>query len=426
MRQRYCLPDQVSHKALKTWYFSSKHSQRSRLYIWYKTMKKYLDILIFTLLFFLLFSYFSGKQEQQEQKGVSFELSQKSYTIPAGVMINIQNSESEDLIFESCRDISVRFQGEVLEFPQDLCQEYRLETGEQAEINFSSYYTLFQETGTYTFEFELWEKKWLEQTEVRYRSTLGKIFVGLFYAPTYNLLVFFIQLFWNSLGWAIVAVTVVIRILLLYPQHKMMVSQRKMQAIQPKVKKLQEKYKWDQQAMGMELMKLYKKEWVNPLGSCGLLLIQMPILIVMYNIILHITSRQNEFYLYPLLGDFHTSQIEFHFFGIDLLVAGGLTGILLALGVWLIQYIQVKLSLSFHSANTPQSDWLVLEKKKNEQEYHSLMPDPEMMNKFMLYGMPAMVMVFTYTLIAGVWVYWGISTLFAIVQQIFVNKIVKR
>ena len=389
-------------------------------------MKKYLDILIFTLLFFLLFSYFSGKQEQQEQRGVSFELSQKSYTVPAGVMINIQNSESEDLIFESCRDISVRFQGEVLEFPQDLCQEYRLETGEQAEINFSSYYTLFQETGTYTFEFELWEKKWLEQTEVRYRSTLGKIFVGLFYAPTYNLLVFFIQLFWNSLWWAIVAVTVVIRILLLYPQHKMMVSQRKMQAIQPKVKKLQEKYKWDQQAMGMELMKLYKKEWVNPLGSCGLLLIQMPILIVIYNIILHITSRQNEFYLYPFLADFHTSQIEFHFFGIDLLVAGGLTGILLALGVWLIQYIQVKLSLSFHSANTPQSDWLVLEKKKNEQEYHSLMPDPEMMNKFMLYGMPAMVMVFTYTLIAGVWVYWWISTLFAIVQQIFVNKIVKR
>jgi membrane protein insertase Oxa1/YidC/SpoIIIJ len=55
-----------------------------------------------------------------------------------------------------------------------------------------------------------------------------------------------------------------------------------------------------------------------------------------------------------------------------------------------------------------------------------MMPDPEMMNKFMLYGMPLMVGIFTYTLIAGVGVYWGISTLFAIFQQLFVNKIIKK
>jgi YidC/Oxa1 family membrane protein insertase len=53
---------------------------------------------------------------------------------------------------------------------------------------------------------------------------------------------------------------VLIRVILLFPQHKMMVSQRKMQAIQPKIKKLQEKNKGNQQAMGMELMKLYKDE----------------------------------------------------------------------------------------------------------------------------------------------------------------------
>jgi len=59
---------------------------------------------------------------------------------------------------------------------------------------------------------------------------------------------------------AIIGVTVIIRILLLFPQHKMMVSQRKMQAIQPKIKELQKKYKGNQQQMGMELMQLYKKE----------------------------------------------------------------------------------------------------------------------------------------------------------------------
>jgi membrane protein insertase Oxa1/YidC/SpoIIIJ len=46
-----------------------------------------------------------------------------------------------------------------------------------------------------------------------------------------------------SLGFAIIAITILIRLALVYPQHKMMVSQKKLQAIQPKIKKLQEQYK---------------------------------------------------------------------------------------------------------------------------------------------------------------------------------------
>ncbi len=125
-----------------------------------------------------------------------------------------------------------------------------------------------------------------------------------------------------------------------------MVSQRKMQAIQPKIKKLQETYKGNQQQMGMELMKLYKKEGVNPMGSCGFLLIQMPILLVIYNIIMNITSLKNAFYLYPSLSAFHVSQIDFSFFGLNLLSSGGIAGICLALFVAGIQYIQVRLSLA--------------------------------------------------------------------------------
>lgn len=68
-------------------------------------------------------------------------------------------------------------------------------------------------------------------------------------------------------------------------------------------------------------MKLYKDEGVNPMGSCGFLIIQMPILLVMYNIIINITSLTNEFYLYSGLKDFHISQIDFNFFGLDLLAS---------------------------------------------------------------------------------------------------------
>jgi YidC/Oxa1 family membrane protein insertase len=48
------------------------------------------------------------------------------------------------------------------------------------------------------------------------------------------------------------------------------------------------------------------------------------------------------------------------------------------------------------------------------------------MNKFMLFGMPLMVTVFTFTFIAGLGIYWWISTTFMIAQQLVVNKILKK
>ncbi|MBT3729152.1 hypothetical protein HOF65_07065 [bacterium] len=66
--------------------------------------------------------------------------------------------------------------------------------------------------------------------------------------------------------------------------------------------------------LGMKLMELYKKEKVNPMGSCGLLLIQMPILLVIYNIILSIKDPSNFFYTYAFLADFKLDSIKFDFF----------------------------------------------------------------------------------------------------------------
>jgi membrane protein insertase Oxa1/YidC/SpoIIIJ len=61
-------------------------------------------------------------------------------------------------------------------------------------------------------------------------------------------------------------------------------------------------------------MALYSKEKINPVGSCGFLLIQMPILIVVYNIIRSIQTPANEYYLYSFLGDFSLTGINFDFY----------------------------------------------------------------------------------------------------------------
>ncbi len=115
---------------------------------------------------------------------------------------------------------------------------------------------------------------------------------------------------------------------------------------------------------------------------------------------------------------------HYTFFGIDLLWAGWITGVILWLTVALIQFIQVKLSLASKKNDSTQPT--MLEKKKWDNAYSSMMPDPEMMNKFMLYGMPTMVWVFTFSLIAWVWIYWWVSTLFMVFQQLIVNKVLKK
>jgi YidC/Oxa1 family membrane protein insertase len=387
-------------------------------------MKKYLDILLFTALFFLLFSYFSERNTPPKE-GVIFSSVERSYTVPAGIQLQIENNTQTWFSLNTCRDISIRQDGKLIELSSEVCEDLILSQWQTQQVDFSRQYELFQEPGEYIFEFELGEQKYIQNVEVSYRGTLWKIFIGVFYAPIYNLMAYLIHLFSNSLGWAIIVITIIIRIVLLFPQHKMLVSQRKMQAIQPKIKALQEKYKGNQQQIGLELMKLYKQEWVNPLGSCWFLLIQMPFLLVIYSIIVHITSLKNEFYLYDFLPEFHISQIDPVFFGLNLLETGGVAWWLLALLVAGVQYLQVKLSL-IQKSKADTTSGIVLEKKKDATDYTSFMPDPEMLNKFMLYGMPVMVGIFTFTLIAGVGVYWGISTFFAILQQLFVNKILKK
>jgi len=390
-------------------------------------MKKYLDILIFSLLFFLIFSYFSTPVEQEIPSWIIFETSEKSYKVPAAVELSITNNTSEVLALNTCSDITVRssWDGELIQFPESICKDINVGIRETYNLDLTSEFALFTKPGEYIFQYSQGERQYIQTVDIEYRGTIGKIFVGVFYAPMYNLLAYLIGFFGNSLWIAILAITVLIRIILLFPQHKMMVSQRKMQAIQPKIKKLQEKHKGNQQAMGMELMKLYKTEWVNPMGSCWFLLIQMPFLIVIYHIIINITSLSNAFYLYDFLPNFSISQIQYNFVGIDLLGAGWITGLILGLTVALIQYTQVRLSLAGREVSD-NSSWVVLEKKKGEDGYSAMMPDPEMMNKIMLYGMPVMVGIFTYMLIAWVWLYWWMSTLFAVFQQLFVNKIIKK
>ncbi len=387
-------------------------------------MKKFLDILLIVLLTLLVVNLFSDNTKQTLNNTINFEFTDSSYTVPASVWVNVANNTTENIEFNTCSDIKISNSWEELKFWENFCKDIKLSSWEKVLVDYSPEYEKFVNTGKYTLKVNYKDKEFLEQTEIEHSWSFKKIFVWLFYAPIYNLMIFLLDLFSWSFGWAIVLITIIIRIVLLYPQHKMMVSQKRLQSIQPKVKKIQEEFKGNQQMIWMKLMELYKKENVNPMGSCGFLLIQMPILLVIYNIILSIKDPSNFFYTYWFLSDFSLDTITYSFFGLELLEAGWVAWLILAVVVSLIQYLQIKLSLAGKEDTSKKG--VVLEKKKWQDWYNSMMPDPEMMNKFMLYWMPAMVAVFTYVLFAWVGIYWWISTLFMLLQQLFVNKVLKK
>lgn len=87
-------------------------------------------------------------------------------------------------------------------------------------------------------------------------------------------------------GWAIILLTVVIKILLYPLSAASLRSMAKMRSLQPKMESLKEAYGDDRQKMSQELMALYKKEKVNPAGGCFPMLLQMPVFLSLYWVLL--------------------------------------------------------------------------------------------------------------------------------------------
>ena len=86
----------------------------------------------------------------------------------------------------------------------------------------------------------------------------------------------------GSWGWSIVLLTVLIRALLLPLTLKQFHSMQRLQRLQPEMKAIQNKYKEDKQRQQQELMKFYKENQVNPLGSCLPLVAQLPVFISLF------------------------------------------------------------------------------------------------------------------------------------------------
>ena len=98
-------------------------------------------------------------------------------------------------------------------------------------------------------------------------------------------LLHYLNIFIGNMGWSILALTVILKIIVLPLAYKSYVSMARMKELQPEMEKLKEKTGDDKQAMQQGMMKLYKDNKVNPAAGCLPILLQIPIFFSLYKVI---------------------------------------------------------------------------------------------------------------------------------------------
>jgi YidC/Oxa1 family membrane protein insertase len=216
----------------------------------------------------------------------------------------------------------------------------------------------------------------------------------ILYKPLFNALIFLVWLIpGHNVGVAIILLTIVVRLILLPSSLKSARQQKRMQDLQPQIKELQEKYKDDKQKQSQALMEFYKENKINPLGSCLPLLIQLPILIILYYVFINglNTSRFDLLYSWMPRPEF----INTAFLGLDLSQPDKY---ILPIIAGVLQFIQ---------------GWQMAPKKKPGET----MEMAQTISRQMLFIMPLFTVFIAGKFPAALPLYWIVTTVFAIGQQ---------
>ena len=108
-----------------------------------------------------------------------------------------------------------------------------------------------------------------------------------------NTLLVLYVIFFNSMGIAIIMFTVLVRLLTMPLTLKQIRQMRAMSELQPRMKEVQDRYGGDRARVSQETMKMYREAGVNPIGCLGPLVIQMPILIGLFRVLIQTPVRQS-------------------------------------------------------------------------------------------------------------------------------------
>jgi len=197
----------------------------------------------------------------------------------------------------------------------------------------------------------------------------------------------------HNYGWAIIIITIIIKLITWPLQTKSFTSMQKMQKVQPELKALQEKYKDDKTKLQQEMMLLYRKHGVNPMGGCLPMLLQMPIFFALFAAL----SRSIELWGAPFLwikdlslpDNVATLPFSIPFLG------DGVNPLAIVMGVAMVGQ-------------------------------QALMPSTgDASQKRMMYLMPVVMMVFFYKAPSGLVLYWLLNQIITMGQMFYLHYLKK-
>jgi YidC/Oxa1 family membrane protein insertase len=223
-------------------------------------------------------------------------------------------------------------------------------------------------------------------------SAISELFTLVLLNPMVNFLVILNNLLFGSFGLAIIAFTIVIRMVTFPLTLRQLHSTRSMQAIQPRIAEINKKYS-DPKRRQEEIMKLYREAGVNPLGCLGPMMLQFPVLIGLYSAVRLALATSPEAleklsgHLYSWSYIQHSVPVQDHFLGMDLRIGNILMVVLVGATTW---------------AQTKTTVTVTTDDKARAQQ------------QMMGYMMPLMFAFFAINFPSGVSLYWVVNSIVGI------------
>lgn len=220
-------------------------------------------------------------------------------------------------------------------------------------------------------------------------------------AIIYQVLLFFYQLFGGNLGLSIIAITLITKVILLPLVIPSLRSAKKMQELKPELDKLKSKIT-DKNQLQLAQVALYKEKGINPAAGCLPQILQIIILISLYQVFIYFLKQSsvngidlNPYFLYLDLTKPDRTFI--------MPILAGLTQLVFSL--------MMQSGVESHVHNPKNKE----EKKKEENSLEMATS----MQQQMVYMMPLMTVIVSLNFQSGLVLYWVLSTLFSLIQQYF-------
>lgn len=219
--------------------------------------------------------------------------------------------------------------------------------------------------------------------------------------PVLNGLIALSSILFNNFGLAIIALTIIVRLILWPLTKRQLNSTKAMQGMQPKIQELQRKYGKNKQKLQQEMTKLYKEAGINPMGCIWPMLVQFPVWIALYQSIMKALATTPEnlldlsHHLYSWQVVTQAIPLASHFLWLDLGSPGDLALAIIVGGtMWVMQKM----------TTAPSPD-----------------PKQQSTNSMMMLMMPLMFGLFVLMFPSGLALFWAVSNVIGIITQYFVT-----